>query len=72
MELLPAINKKTPFGLSDAYYQTEILNIPFFIARLGDEEDEIPLYMDSSKTLHYFYIFPYIPTQIVCFNVLKK
>lgn len=43
MELQAAIKKKIPFGLSGAYdyYQTEIFNIPFIIAGVGDEEEDM-------------------------------
>lgn len=43
MDLQPTIKKKIPFGLSGAYdyYQTEIFNIPFIIAGVGDEEDDM-------------------------------
>lgn len=43
MELQTTIKKKIPFGLSGAYdyYQTEIFNIPFLIAGVGDEEEDM-------------------------------
>ena len=43
MELQTNIKKKIPFGLSGAYdyYQTEIFNIPFLIAGVGDEEEDM-------------------------------
>lgn len=43
MELQSTIKKKIPFGLSGAYdyYQTEIFNIPFLIAGVGDEEEDM-------------------------------
>ncbi len=43
MELQSTIKKKIPFGLSGAYdyYQTEVFNIPFLIAGVGDEEEDM-------------------------------